>query len=94
MMNHHMKSSRRNFLQHSLFITKDSRNIMVAGRCVSSDRLANPGLRVQAPCMAMGQAAAATATLAAKSGTTPLDVPLQEIHALLRTHGTIIPGDA
>jgi len=74
-------------------IPKGSRNIMVAGRSVSSDRLANSGLRVQAPCMGMGQAAGAAATLAAKAGTTPLQVPLQEIHDLLRTHGAIIPGD-
>lgn len=74
-------------------IPKGSRNIMVAGRCVSSDRLANSGLRVQASCMGMGQAAGAAATLAAKAGTTPLEVPLKEIHALLREHGAIIPGD-
>jgi hypothetical protein len=74
-------------------IPKGSRNIMVAGRCVSSDRLANSGLRVQASCMGMGQAAGAAAALAAKAGSTPLDIPLKEIHALLRTHGAIIPGD-
>lgn len=73
-------------------IPKGSRDIMVAGRCVSSDRLANSGLRVQAPCMGMGQAAGAAATLAAKTGKTPLEVPLKEIHDLLRTHGAIIPG--
>lgn len=75
-------------------IPKGSRNIIVAGRCVSSDRLANSGLRVQASCMAMGQAAAATASLAAKAGTTPLEVPLAEIHKLLREHEAIIPGNA
>ncbi len=74
-------------------IPRGSRNIMVAGRSVSSDRLANSGLRVQASCMAMGQAAGAAATLAAKAGTTPLEVPFKEIHALLRAHGAIIPGD-
>ena len=75
-------------------IPKGSRNLMVAGRCVSSDRLANSGLRVQASCMGMGQAAGAAATLAAKAGTTPLEVPLKKIHDLLRNHGAIIPGDA
>lgn len=74
-------------------IPKDSRDIMVAGRSVSSDRLANSGLRVQASCMGMGQASGAAATLAAKSGTTPLEVPLKDIHDLLRSHGAIIPGD-
>jgi len=78
----------------SALIPKGSRNIIVAGRCVSSDRLANSGLRVQASCMGMGQAAGAAATLAAKSDTTPLEVPLEEIHALLRKHGQIIPEKA
>ena len=74
-------------------IPKSARNLLVAGRCVSSDRLANSGLRVQASCMGMGQAAGAAAALAAKAGTTPLEVPLKEIHGLLRQHGAIIPGD-
>jgi hypothetical protein len=73
-------------------IPKGSRNIMVAGRSVSSDRLANSGLRVQASCMAMGQAAGAAATLAARSATTPLEVPLADLRQLLREHGAIIPG--
>jgi hypothetical protein len=74
-------------------VPKGSRNLMVAGRSVSSDRLANSGLRVQASCMAMGQAAGAAAALAAKGKTTPLELPLQEIHDLLRAHGAILPGD-
>lgn len=74
-------------------IPKGSRNIMVAGRSISSDRLANSGLRVQAPCMGMGQAAGAAAALAAKTGVTPLEVPLKDIHDLTRAHGAIIPGD-
>ena len=73
-------------------VPKNSRNVIVAGRCVSSDRLANSGLRVQASCMAMGQAAGAAAALAAQRKTTPLEVPLKDIHRLLRKHGAIVPG--
>jgi len=73
-------------------IPKGSRNIVAAGRCVSSDRLANSGLRVQASCMAMGQAAGAAAALAARRKTTPLDVPLEDIRRMLREHGAIVPG--
>ncbi len=40
-------------------VPKNSLNFLVAGRCISSDRLANSALRVQAPCMGMGQAAEA-----------------------------------
>lgn len=75
----------------SALIPKGSENIIVAGRCVSSDRLANSGLRVQAPCMAMGQAAAAAATLAAMNRTTPGKVPLKDLHSLLKQHGAIVP---
>ena len=41
--------------------------------------------------MAMGQAAACAAVLAAKDGTTPGKVPLDKLHALLKAHGAIIP---
>lgn len=73
-------------------IPKSSSNFLVAGRCVSSDRLANSGLRVQASCMGMGQAAAATAVLAHKRGITPSNVPVNDIKELLKVHGAIIPG--
>jgi hypothetical protein len=73
-------------------IPKASRNLLVAGRCVSSDRLANSALRVQASCMAMGQAAGAAAALAARMRTTPAEVPLGEIRKLLRRFGAITPA--
>jgi len=76
----------------SALVPKGSLNLLVAGRCVSSDRLANSGLRVQASCMAMGQAAGATAALAAKKNTTPLEVPLKDIRETLLKYGAIIPS--
>ncbi|HIG17164.1 MAG TPA: FAD-dependent oxidoreductase [Candidatus Handelsmanbacteria bacterium] len=72
-------------------IPKDSRNLIVAGRCVSSDRLANSALRVQASAMAMGQAAGAAAALAVRLETTPRDVPLECLYELLEQHGHIVP---
>jgi DNA-directed RNA polymerase specialized sigma24 family protein len=54
-------------------------------------RKANSALRVQASCMAMGQAAGATAALAVQRNTPPLNVPLKDIRTLLARHGTIIP---
>jgi len=75
----------------SALIPKGSSNIIVAGRCVSSDRLANSGLRVQAPCMAMGQAAGVAAALAARKGTSPLNVSIKEIKKVLLGNGAIVP---
>lgn len=75
----------------SALAPKGSRDILVAGRCVSSDRLANSGLRVQASCMAMGQAAGAAAALAAERNITPLKLPLKDIWEMLTKHGAIVP---
>ena len=75
-------------------VPKGSRDITVAGRCVSSDRLANSGLRVQASCMGMGQAAGVAAALAARRGTTPLELPIDEVRQCLRQYGQILPDSA
>lgn len=72
-------------------VPKGSRNLLVAGRSVSSDRLANSALRVQASCMGMGQAAGAAAALAATRRRTPMKVPLEDLRAVLREHGAIVP---
>ena len=75
-------------------IPKRSKNFLVAGRCVSSDRLANSALRVQASCMGMGQSAAAAAVLATKMGVTPSEVPIDKLKQLLKEHGAIVPTQA
>jgi len=66
---------------------------IVAGRHVSGDRRANSGYRVEAPCMAMGQAAGAMAALSAQTNVDPEELSLADIRELLRTHGAIVPGD-
>lgn len=70
-----------------------SRFLLVAGRCLSSDRAANSALRVQCPCMAMGQAAGVMAALSARTGRDPEELPLEEIHRVLREHDAVVPGD-
>ena len=72
-------------------IPKGSRNLLVAGRCVSSDRLANSALRVQASSMAMGQAAGAAAALAVRTETDPVNIEMSELTELLEANGAIVP---
>ena len=72
-------------------IPKNSLNFLVAGRCISSDRLANSALRVQASCMAMGQAAGAAAALACKSKTSPKNIPIYDLNNLIAQNGGIVP---
>ena len=73
-------------------VPKGARNMLVAGRCVSSDRLANSALRVQASCMAMGQAAAVAASLAAREGKSPSEIDAGKIRAVLKEHNAIVPN--
>jgi FAD-dependent oxidoreductase family protein len=68
-----------------------SRGLIVAGRCIDGDREANSATRVEAPCMAMGQAAGAMAALSATTGLDPEDLPLPDLHALLQKHNAIVP---
>jgi hypothetical protein len=72
-------------------VVKGVDGVLAAGRCVSSDRLANSALRVEATCMATGQAAGAAAALAARHRTTALKVDFAELSALLRKHRAIVP---
>lgn len=67
------------------------RNILAAGRCISGDREAFSAYRVQATCMAVGQAAGAAAALAAQQKRDVADIDVAAIRALLAQHGAIVP---
>lgn len=73
-------------------IPKNSTNFLAAGRIISSDRAANSALRIQATCMATGQAAGAIAALAVKLNQQPREVPIQAIHDSLRKQNAIVPS--
>lgn len=68
-----------------------SRNLVVAGRCISGDKEAQSAFRVQASAMAMGQVAGAVAALSARLGVELREVPLADARQLLRAHGAIVP---
>ena len=72
-------------------LPKGTRNLLVAGRAVSSDHGANSALRVQASCMAMGQAAGAAAALAAPTGADVREIDIGAVKAALRSVGAIVP---
>jgi hypothetical protein len=87
----HLSHGKVPTIPRGALIPKGSRNLMVAGRCVSSDRLANSAARVQASSMGMGQAAAVNAVLAARQRVSPGEVKLAQVHDELRKHGAIVP---
>ena len=76
----------------SAMISRDISNLMMAGRCVSSDRETNSSLRVKASCMAMGQAAGTAAAVAVRDGLDAVNVPADAVREALDQNGAIIPG--
>lgn len=78
----------------SAMVPKGSRNLLVAGRSISSDRRANSALRIQATCMVMGQAAGAAAALGIQLRCASKDVPIDQLRSLLKAHGAILPPNA
>jgi len=70
-------------------IPKNSSRITVAGRIVSSDRVALAGIRAQCICMAMGQAMGAAAALAIQRKTPSRTINSQDIVALTVEHGAV-----
>lgn len=72
-------------------IPKGSRHLLAAGRIVSSDTDANSALRVQAPCMAEGQAAGCAAAIAARDNISVQAVDYDELKAELLRQGAIVP---
>ncbi|MCC7491879.1 MAG: FAD-dependent oxidoreductase [Fimbriimonadaceae bacterium] len=78
-------------IPRAAMIPLGSQGFLAPGRHLSSDRLANSALRVQASCMAMGQAAGALAALAVRQGGEPGDQDLAAVRQLLSDHGAIVP---
>ena len=72
-------------------IPEGSHSIIAAGRCVSSDQLANSALRVQASCMAMGQGAGAIAVTSCLAKSSLADTDIASVKSLLKKHYAIVP---
>lgn len=78
-------------IPYKALIPVQSNHLLVAGRCISGDQMANSAYRVQATCMATGQAAGAAAALAAKRKVTVKEISYDELVDCLQQHGAIVP---
>lgn len=78
-------------IPYKALIPKNSKRILVAGRTVASDSDTNSAVRVQAPCMAMGQVAGVAAAIAAKFNLSIVDVPIGQLRQELTKIGAIVP---
>ena len=78
-------------IPYSALIPKNSKRILVAGRIASSDPDTNSAIRVQAPCMAMGQVTGVAGAIASKNNLPVLEIPLGELKSKLLEIGAIVP---
>lgn len=67
-------------------------NLLVAGRCISTDRALQSSIRVIPGCMLTGQAAGAAATLCVERGCSAAEVPTPELQKRIRRIGGFLRG--
>lgn len=67
--------------------------MLCAGRCLSSDAYANSALRVEAVCMATGQAAGCAAALASQNHCPVSQFPFEKLKKNLKSIGAIVPEE-
>ena len=72
-------------------IPKDLSNVLVAGRCISTDRQMQGSVRVMPSCFLTGQAAGAAAALCVEGNRRPRDIDAQRLRAELRRGGAYLP---
>ena len=78
------------YVPYRALITKELANLVVAGRCISTDRQALASLRVQASCMGTGQAAGAAAALSVTSGKPVQEIDTNALIATLKKWGAVL----
>lgn len=76
-------------IPYRALIPRGARHVLAAGRIISSDTDANSALRVQATCMAGGQAAGCAAAIAARQGVGVGEIRYEELMKELRTQRAV-----
>jgi hypothetical protein len=92
-MDHHGKRYGRgdsHGIPYRSLIPQKLNNVLVAGRCFSTDRLVQSATRAMPPCLATGEAAGVAASLAARSNGRTRDVDTNELRAILKQNGAYI----
>ncbi|ANH80292.1 FAD-binding protein [Niabella ginsenosidivorans] len=71
-------------------IPRKIKNLIVAGRCISTTHEAMSAIRVMAPCMAMGEAAGRAAKMAVREGVQPADINVKKLQEELLGKGAYL----
>lgn len=77
-------------IPYRIVLPRGIENLLVAGRCVSADFIAQGCTRSQAACMLTGQATGTAAALAIKKGIEPRAIDIRELQSVLASQNQII----
>ena len=78
-------------IPYRALVPRDLRNVLVAGRCISTDRYMQSSVRVMPGCFITGQAAGMAAAMAAQEGADTRSVDAGELRQRLRQIGAFLP---
>lgn len=70
------------------------RNVLVAGRCISTGRMVQGSVRIMPACLCMGEAAGTAAAMAAAASGDVHAVDTDKLRSTLRAHGAYLPDQS
>jgi len=92
----HIRATIRNAGSYDIplgcLIPKGTRNLFLAGRSISADRVAHSSARVMGTCMATGQAVGTAAAICSKEGISTRDISIEQLRRTLKEQGVILEG--
>ena len=71
-------------------IPQQVKNLIMAGRCISTTHEAMSAIRVMAPCMAMGEAAGRAAKMAIRTGVSVSEIDVKKLQSELLSTGAYL----
>ena len=77
-------------IPYRCLLPKDCKNLLVAGRCISSDHEAQASYRIMPFCAELGQAAGAAVSVAKESGKTLRTLDVKQLQEILRSEKFMI----
>ena len=79
-------------IPYRVLVPRKLTNVLVAGRCVSSDRYIQGSIRVMPGCFITGQAAGIAAALAIENATHTRGIAVKELQQRLKKLGGYLPN--
>lgn len=81
-------SSKKNYyIPLSCLISRDRKNLLAAGKCLSADTYAFSAVRVMPPCFAMGEAVGILAALSVRKKCVPWEISTSEVQQKILENG-------